>query len=631
MIPVDIDTTPIYGTVRDIKPIRVEVVDGTTWEPVWNNLMREYHYLGFRKMVGTRIKYLAFAGDRPIAAIGWRAAALKLKVRDCFIESSKERREEYLPRIANNNRFLILPWVHVRNLGSYLLSRIIRRLPTDWYEKYGSRLFLLETFVDPQRFQGTIYRAANWIYVGQTKGFTKQGPGYRYHGNKKEVYVYPLEPEFRDIIGCQPRERLPKEEGDAMVLQNNDWDPKLLGSGLTEEDVKHLAQLLVDFHGYFAECFNRCGQRRHGEVYLKGLMSDLERKSVEPIALRYLGEDGVRPLQRFLTDSTWDEERMLELHQTRLARLIATEDGMITVDSCEIPKKGKESVGVARQYCGNQGKVDNCQSGVFVGYSSSKGYGLIGRRLYMPEVWFSEEYKERREKCQVPENLRFMTKQEIALELIKQVKERGLFTAKWVGCDCTFGSDPKFRDALAAEGYWYFASIRSDTLVWRERPQIGLPEYKGRGRRPGKERPLTPPQSVSEVAKDPSIEWQSVILADGAKGPIVADVARVRVVECRDGLPHDDIWLFMRKNANGEIKFAFCNAPENIPFEEMTRASTMRWPVEQCFQEGKGDLGMDHYEVRSWRAWHRHMTYVFLAMLFLLEVRLGLKKTTCRF
>jgi len=136
------------------------MVRNTSLEPLWDKLVRQYHYLGHRKMPGAQLKYLAFSNDFPVAALSFRSASLKLKPRDCFIGWSKEQREEHLLKLANNNRFLILPWVRVKNLGSYLLSHIIYNLLKDWYLYYGQKLLLLETFVDSRLYCGTVYRAA---------------------------------------------------------------------------------------------------------------------------------------------------------------------------------------------------------------------------------------------------------------------------------------------------------------------------------------------------------------------------------------------------------------------------------------------------------------------------------------
>jgi SRSO17 transposase len=247
----------------------------------------------------------------------------------------------------------------------------------------------------------------------------------------------------------------------------------------------------------------------------------------------------------------------------------------------------------------------------------------------MPESWFSEEQQERRRFNMVPEDLVFETKQQIALKLINEVVETDLFPAKWIGADAAFGSDIEFLSALP-KNHYYFASIRSNTQVFTKKPKIGLPTYSGRGRRPSKMKVLSAQpkaQTVSAIAKSNRVTWKPVIVAEGSKGPIVAKAAGIRIYLSRDGLPvGDQQWLFLRKDTDGQIKYAISNAPKNISFAELIKASTMRWPIEQCFQEGKDQLGMNKYEHRSWPAWHRHMTYVFLALHFLLRVRFQFKK-----
>ena len=245
----------------------------------------------------------------------------------------------------------------------------------------------------------------------------------------------------------------------------------------------------------------------------------------------------------------------------------------------------------------------------------------------MPEKWFTDEYAQRRAKCHFPQELSFKTKPQLAFKLLQKAEATGAFTGSWVGVDSFFGSNPEFLDAVG-EKYYYFADVRSNTLVWLERPEIGRPPYNGRGPYPQKERPLTDPVGVSKIANDPSLSWQTVSIGEGTKGPIIAEVARLRVIEQRDGLPGKECWLFLRKNADGEVKYALCNALQDMPMEEMVQMSAKRWSIEQLFQEGKSYLGMGDYEVRSYTGWHRHMTLVFLIMHFLLSVRLefGQKK-----
>jgi SRSO17 transposase len=629
----------LCGSLKSLRPITLELVSGCELEPVWDYLVKQFHYLGYQKLFGHRLKYLALSGEHPVAALSWSAAALKVGVRDRFIGWSEEQKKTYLDRIANNSRFLIFPWVWVPHLASHVLSLNIRRLGRDWEQQFHQPLWFLETFVDPSRFKGTSYKAANWICIGQTRGYGKEGRGYAHHGSLKEVYVYVLEPRFRKIIGCEPRPlfhrpppSLKKVEALKMILNQAHWNPELVPRmTLREKDVQSMAEALVKFHEQFHDCFRRIEQHRLGLTYLSGLMSNMPAKSAEPIALEFLGQDDVRSLQRFMKTYHWDHQAMELKHQILLSPLIADPRGMINVDSSEFIKKGKESVGVSRQYCGAIGKVENCQSGVFVGYSSEKGYGLLTGRLYMPEIWFSQEYVQRRKDNLVPEALSFQTKIEIALDLIQQVTRTTLFPAQWIGCDATFGSDAHFLKSLP-EGLYYFADVRSDAYVFLKKPKVKLPPYSGRGRKPKRPR-LSPgqpqPKTLAMLARSSKCHWESVILAEGAKGPIIAKVTRLRVYPSRNGLPQEDsVWVFIRTTPDGKTKFSFSNAPIDMPLSEMCRASVMRWPIEQCFEEGKGQLGMDQYEHRSWPAWHRHMIYVFLGLHFMLRLRIQFKKNS---
>lgn len=633
------DTAPICGAVDTLPAVTLQIASQTNLEIVWDRLVRRHHYLGYQRLLGHRLKYLVFMEDRPVAALSFSAPALKLRVRDNYIGWSPEQREIHLGRISNNSRFLILPWVKVKNLASHVLALALARLTVDWQERFGTCLWLVETFVDPARFKGTSYRAANWEFIGQTFGSGKQGKGYVYHGCIKEVYVYALEPRFREKIGCEkksyslfhrPSPSNKKVEALHMILRHAGWNPDIAPwMKLTETDVELIAEELVQFHEQFQGCFGRKEQRRLGLAYISGLLSNKETKSIEPIALEFLDENSVRPLQQFMKSHRWDHEAMQRSHQTLLAQSISSPEGMITVDSSEFAKKGKESVGVARQYCGSLGKVDNCQSGVFVGYSSEKGYGLLTGRLYMPESWFTKEQDERRKFNLVPEDIIFQTKPQIAGELIDKIDKTNLFPAKWIGCDATFGSDWEFLEALP-NGKYYFAGIRSNAQVFLRKPTVSLPPYQGHGRWPGKARVMKgKTYTVGNVAKSQRCSWSKVVLAEGAKGPILADVACLRVYPSRNGLPQESaVWLFLRRTTDGQIKYAFSNAPEDTHLSELCKAAIMRWPIEQCFQDGKSQVGMDHYEHRSWPAWHRHMIYVFLSLHFLLRLRIRFKKNS---
>jgi len=632
-----LDASPIQGAVHTVAPIRVEVASHSPLEPLWDRLVRGYHYLGYQKLLGHRLKYLALLEGRPVAALSFSAPARVLRVRDQWVGWSAAQRQAHLDRVVNNSRFLILPWVAIHNLASHVLARTLARLPQDWEARFGTRPWLVETFVDPARFHGTCYRAANWQGLGPTFGSGKQGNGYVYHGAVKEVYVYVLEPRFRHRIGCtqqpgspshRPPPSLAKVEDLQMILRHAGWSPELVPwVTLTETDCAAIADELGAFHAQFHACFGRIEHRRLGLAYLSGLLSTSSAKSVEPIALAFLDPDAVRPLQRFMQSYRWDLAAMETTHQTLLAATLAEPDGMLTVDSCEFPKKGTESVGVARQYCGAVGKVDNCQSGVFVGYASQKGYGLVTSRLYLPESWVTPEQAERRQATRVPEDLGFRTKPQLAQALLARLAETQRFPAAWLGCDTVFGADWAFLDAVPP-GTSYFASVRANTLVFRSRPRVHVPRYRGRGRRPTKPR-VTQGRAVpvDQIARSKACPWTPVVLAEGAKGPIRAEVACLRVYPAQGGLPRAaPVWLFLRRTEDGQVKYAFSNAPEDTPLAELCRAATLRWPIEQCFQDGKSQVGMDHYEHRSWPAWHRHMLYVFLALHFLLRLRLRFKK-----
>ncbi|HZK26068.1 MAG TPA: IS701 family transposase [Thermoclostridium sp.] len=418
-----------------------------------------------------------------------------------------------------------------------------------------------------------------------------------------------------------------------MILNIPDWNPTILDdAGVTTEEVMQLGEMLEDYLSSYSECYGHIGQRRNCEGFIKGVLSDVRRKSIEPIALEYFGEKGVRPMQIFFKDSPMDDEKMLKIYQERLASMIADPNGMINTDGSDFPKKGKKSVGVQRQYCGSHGKTENCQAGVFVGYSSGKGYGLVDLSLFLPEKWCSDEYKDLRKECKVPEDIEFKSKIEIALELIGDAFDSGKFPAKWIGCDSFFGRSKEFLDSLP-EDIYYFASIPENLLVFIEMPDVGIPQNKGWGRKCTKERALTDPVKVSSIAADTSIPWRRVILGEGSKGPIVADVKVLRVIDVEDTggktyLPSIEQWLYIRRYEDGTIKCSFSNAPEDIPLEELHKAATMRWPIEQCFKECKNYLGMGGYEARSWPAWHRHMLLVMVAHLFIIELRFNFKKNS---
>jgi hypothetical protein len=191
------DKTPLIAKLSDLEPTELKLVRNTELEILYNSLVQEHHYLGFRQIVGNHLKYMAFIGERPVACIGWGSAAWSVKSRETFVGWDKKTKENNLHFVVNNTRFLILPWVSVKCLASKILALNAKRISNDWLDVYHHPLYLLETFVEQNRFKGTCYKAANWIKVGQTKGTAKRGHDHLIHGNIKDVFLYPLGKNFR--------------------------------------------------------------------------------------------------------------------------------------------------------------------------------------------------------------------------------------------------------------------------------------------------------------------------------------------------------------------------------------------------------------------------------------------------
>jgi SRSO17 transposase len=395
---------------------------------------------------------------------------------------------------------------------------------------------------------------------------------------------------------------------------------------LTVTDVEALLPALENYLEHFRRSFARLDQFAWTYHYLHGLLDTLPRKSCEPIALA-LGLS-VRGLQAFIAESSWSTLPVLTQHERLLAQSLADPvDGVFLIDESGMPKQGLHSAAVARQYCGALGKVCPCQVGVFVGYASAKGYTLVGSQLFVPQNWFGEQMAQMREEVGLPSSLTFLTKPQIAVELLQAIAERGILQARWVAADALYGNSPAFRDAIAAMHKWYFTEVSSDQLIWRRTPALIVPAWSGKGRKPTKQRLKTPsnaPYRVDELLwRQPKKAWTRTVIKEGSKGPIVCELAFVRVNEARDGLPGPRQWLIIRRNLDDPtvVKFYLSNAPETIETTQLARMCGMRWPVELTFEVSKDELGMDQYETRSWRGWHHHMVLVMLAHHFLVWVR----------
>lgn len=400
---------------------------------------------------------------------------------------------------------------------------------------------------------------------------------------------------------------------------------------LSEHDVEEFVAELEIYFDLIAPAFRRRDQLGWGEIYLKGLLGDAQRKTSERIALDL--NENVRDLQHFIGQSPWRKEPVLVVHQQLIAETLGEVDGVMLIDESGVVKQGQNSVGVAPQYCGSVGKVANSQMGVHLGYVSRLGYSLVDSQMFVPKEWFEETHADLRKACGIPKDLSFQTKPEIGLNLLQAAVERDGLPFQWLAADELYGDSPAFRDGVACLNKWYFTEIKRTTQIWPERPEVYVPDWSGRGRRPTRLRLRNPTEKATTVSElvvhIPNQAWKRATIKEGSKGPIVCDFAFLRIIESRGGLPAAPVWLVFRRNLEqpDEVKFYFSNAPETIPCHDLVRLSGMRWPVEMIFEEGKGEIGFDHYETRSWLGWHHHMLLVALAHHFLVRLRVRLKGT----
>lgn len=651
-LPLEFDTSLLEGGLSGLPDIRMSIVHQDE-DALWSSLLHRYHPLGARIVIGEHLKYFAWLDQRPVALLLWGRASLKLAARDRLMGWDSQERLHCLDRVANNYRFLILPWVRVPNLGSQLLSINVRRISNDWLQTFGQGLELLETFVNPDQFRGTVYRAANWIPVGYTQGSGRRGTRYHFHGHKKLIFLYPLSSQVRDSL----RRRAPPL---SVSNELNFLDPgtsastssktgilnggsmtycELKAPPCTEEpacsleaaDLEEIARELQSFHRLFRDVFPRREPWEKAEIYLRGIMSsEVERHNAERLALYGPTALPPRTVQFFLTESVWSDQAVRMRNQQLVAEQLGEPNGILILDGSDFPKKGNESAGVGRQYCGTLGKTDNCQAGVFLCYASNRGATLIDAELFLPESWFTEEQKAKRwPGCRIPETRIFKTKPDMGADMIKAVLERGQLPVRWVLADEFFGRDSAFRASIP-EKYDYFIQVPCNTRAWVERPATKEVQFKRKGEVKTRRR-ITANQPTSrelrDLAQNASLTWERATLKEGSKGPIEAEVARIRVIEVHDRLPGREVWAFFRRNlATQEIQYFLCSASADTPMEDLVGVCAQRWTIETCFREAKNELGMDHYEVRSWTGWHHHMTLVMLAQHFLQRTRHSLKK-----
>jgi SRSO17 transposase len=395
----------------------------------------------------------------------------------------------------------------------------------------------------------------------------------------------------------------------------------------------------------FRDLFNRPRQADWCGVYLRGLIQDGDRKSVEPIALRVprpAGLDVADPdqaLQQFLGQSTWDEQAVWRRYRGIMAEAFADPAGIFVIDDTTFPKNGTHSVGVQRQYCGALGKKANCQCAVSVHYVSPKGHYPLDMRLFLPETWLKD--RGRLDKAGVPAaQRRSLTKGQIALELLDRVRGEGL-AGRVVVADAGYGVSGPFRDGLAGRGLHYLVGVTDEMVVFTEEPiwEPAGPADRpaGTGGRPRTRARLDPgsprPVSLKELAA--RVPRRKVTWREGTKGPMSGRFAWLRVWpaggwatgECAGA---SAIWLLIEEQSDGAIKYAFSNLPARTSRVKAVRLWRSRWPVEQGYQQMKEELGLDHHEGRSWRGFHHHACLVMLAYGFLALEQLRAKRNPAR-
>jgi SRSO17 transposase len=393
-------------------------------------------------------------------------------------------------------------------------------------------------------------------------------------------------------------------------------------AGLTPRQLRRVRGRLVEFAGEMFVAMRRKDQRRWGEAYLRGLMLDGRRKSIEPMAAR-LPDGEEQCLQQFVNQSPWEWAPV----RARLARRMQREIGPEAwiVDDTGFPKFGRHSVGVARQYCGALGKVTNCQVGVSVNAATDEASCPLDWRLFMPEEW--DDDQERRRKAHVPAEVRHKPKWELALEMIDELRSWGL-EPPVISADGGYGDITEFRQGLDERELSYVLQVKGSASAYPWEVEPERPDYRGRGRPPGA-RYRQKPSSLRALAlaagkrRAQGISWR-----EGSRGRMHSRFLALRVrpanIKLRRAAHAADeqlraCWLLCEwpSDKDEPVKYWLANLPEDTELRQLVRLAKLRWRIEHDYRELKDALGLDHFEGRSYRGWHHHTTLVSVAHAFL--------------
>jgi SRSO17 transposase len=346
--------------------------------------------------------------------------------------------------------------------------------------------------------------------------------------------------------------------------------------------------------------------RETGADFLDGLLSGIERKTGWLMAEQSGAERPYR-MQSLLGRSHWDADRLRDEVRDYVVEALGDEDGVLIVDETGFVKKGDRSAGVARQYSGTAGRIENSQIGVFLAYASRYGQALVDRRLYLPESWTKD--RARCAKASIPETVEFATKPKMARAMVEAALDAGVPCAYVLG-DAVYGADSSLRRMLEAREQPYVLAVRGAHFMRRG----GDRRFEG----------TSPEELASELAPE---DWVCHAAGEGAKGPRLYDWARIRRPwTSKDGFEH---WLLVRRkrSTSGEKAYYLVFAPPGSSLAELAAVAGLRWAVEECFERAKDDLGLDHCEARSWHGWHRHMSLCMAALAFLSKLSADLRRS----
>jgi SRSO17 transposase len=379
---------------------------------------------------------------------------------------------------------------------------------------------------------------------------------------------------------------------------------------------------LAKFVQPFAELLTQSAQRQHAADYTSGLISDLKRKNVESIAYRH--DQDRRNLQHFIGCAQWDHKPLMMELAKQVGEELGEDDGVIVFDPSAFPKQGKQSVGVARQWCGRLGKLDNCQVAVYMGYVSRKDHALVNTRLYLPKKWASD--RARRKATGVPRGVRFQTRHAQALEMLDE--QGHLLPHTWIGGDDEMGRNAAFRRDLNNRDERYLLAVPCDMLM--RDLEAAPPEYQGRGAVP--KRPFERVDQWRDSLCEDS--WTRINVRDGEKGPLEIDVVicRVQTKISQRVMKYEETLVIIRSlDEEGATKydFYFSNAPRDTLMQEFARVALAAHRIEEAIKRSKNEAGLSHYEVRNWRGWHHHQVLSLIATWFLVcESHRGKKMDT---